>query len=777
MALIGRERELATMHAIFECSDTRLLTLTGIGGGGKTRLALAFAREITSIYPNRIWLVELAAIVDPSLVPIAVSTAVGLHHTIGGTPIDALAGFLAVRPSLLILDNCEHVIDACAVFAEQMLARCPELRILATSREPLEIAGERQYRIPTLATPDPNRLPDMAEIAASPAVRLFVIQAQDVLPDFRLTPENAPVVARICARLDGIPLALELAAARIRVLGVEQILERLDDTFRLLTAGRRVAPTRQQTLRATLDWSNALLDDEERIVFRRLAVFGGEFTLEAAEAVCSSEEIPPAGVLDILMHLVDKSLVIAAPNQNVAWYRLLEPVRQYAMWQLVACDEVAEHRDRHVRFYTALTEQASLALHGPEQEAWLARLEREQSNLRNALEWTEARSDAKSELRLASGLVSYWEAHGHLTEGRRWLRQTLETSAVAVDPMLRIRALRGAGRLAFLDAQEGGSQYAEAEELHRESLKLAEETGDEAGIAAALIEIGMVQRMQRKLVASTDVLTDALARFRRLNDIPGIALALLNLGANAGIQGDIKHSIALLTESLERHEALGDLRSMAIAQAMLAGATMQRGDLDAALAFAVAAFEGHARIDDRWFVAFDSLRLASVLLAHQRTMEAVQFLGTAQALSEAVGCAVGSVTYAGLFASTRPMIHQRRFTAAWSLGHAMNLQQALEAVRALTASPSSSRRTDNPHPGNLTRREREIAAYLEQGYTDRRIAETLSLSAGTVGVHVHHILRKLGLQSRLQVAAYFDAHGWKNEPAGERHRPGTARKI
>jgi non-specific serine/threonine protein kinase len=357
------------------------------------------------------------------------------------------------------------------------------------------------------------------------------------------------------------------------------------------------------------------------------------------------------------------------------------------------------------------------------------------------------------------------------------LRQALETSAVAVDPTLRIRALRGAGRLAFLDAQEGGSQYAEAEELHRESLKLAEETGDEAGIAAALIEIGMVQRMQRKLVASTDVLTDALARFRRLNDIPGIALALLNLGANAGIQGDIEHSIALLTESLERHEALGDLRSMAIAQAMLAGATMQRGDLDAALAFAVAAFEGHARIDDRWFVAFDSLRLASVLLAHQRTMEAVQFLGTAQALSEAVGCAVGSVTYAGLFASTRPMIHQRRFTAAWSLGHAMNLQQALEAVRALTASPSSSRRTDNPHPGNLTRREREIAAYLEQGYTDRRIAETLSLSAGTVGVHVHHILRKLGLQSRLQVAAYFDAHGWENEPAGERHRPGTARKI
>ncbi|HEX3724428.1 MAG TPA: tetratricopeptide repeat protein, partial [Nitrolancea sp.] len=536
--LIGRERELATVNAILNHPDTRLLTLTGVGGGGKTHLAREIAREVSSVYPRRTWMVELAAITEPSHVPLTVATALGLRGVSGMSPLAALTAVLRSSPAFLILDNCEHVIDACAALAERLLADCPDLRILATSREPLQIAGERQYRLPTLETPGVEQFASVAEIVQSPAVRLFVARAQDVAPDFRLTPENAFVVARICSDLDGIPLALELAAARVRVLGVEQIQQRLDDSIRLLTGGSRVAPTRQQTLRATLDWSDALLTSEERSVFQRLAVFAGAFSLEAAEAVCASDDIPADSVLDMLTRLVDKSLVVVSVESNMAWYRVLEPVRQYAMGQLAEFGDVAVQRDRHAGFYTTYAERASTALSGPEQDLWLVRLEREQGNLRKALEWTDVQGDGDTELRLATGLVPYWEARGYLAEGERWLRQALDASEASGASSLRVRALRGTGRLAFLHAEVNGSNYDEAEILHTHSLRLAQQIGDEPGIAAALNEMGMVYRLQRDFDRANACLLDALERFRALDDAEGIALVLLNLGTTASVQGD-----------------------------------------------------------------------------------------------------------------------------------------------------------------------------------------------------------------------------------------------
>ncbi len=384
--LLGRTNELATLRDLLLESDERLLTLSGVGGCGKTRLAVALASDLPSPFSGRVWLIELAPIADPALVPIAVADALGLREVAGSSSTEALATFLAPQPALLVLDNCEHVIDACAILADHLLATCPSLRILATSREPLQIAGERQYRVAPLAIPDIDRLPSVDALACSPAVQLFVARAQTILPTFHLTAENALPVARICARLDGIPLALELAAAWVRSLAPAQILARLDDVFRLLVGGSRIAPTRQQTLQAALDWSDTLLTTEERALFDQLAIFAGEFRIEAVEAVCADDGLLVTDVLGALTRLVDKSLVMVADGDQSVWYRLLEPVRQYALQHLSARGETGAIRGRHAMFHLTLAEQAAPALRGPEQDAWLVRLEREQGNLRAALD-------------------------------------------------------------------------------------------------------------------------------------------------------------------------------------------------------------------------------------------------------------------------------------------------------------------------------------------------------------------------------------------------------
>jgi predicted ATPase len=437
-ALIGRDAVLDALRDLILHADERLLTLTGVGGGGKTRLVVALAADLLPIFPRRVWLVELAPLADPALVPIAVANALGLRGEEGQSAPDLIATFLAPHPALLVLDNCEHLIDACAALADHLLATCPTLRILATSREPLQIAGERQFRLAPLAVPDPVPTLSVDALARSPAVQLFIARAQAIVPAFQLTAANAPIVARICTRLGGIPLALELAAPWVRVLALAQILARLDDIFHLLTGRSRATATRHQTLRAALDWSDALLTEPERIVFRRLAIFAGEFVFDAAAAIAAGPDVTPAEVFDLLTQLVDKSLVVAEGAEDTVWYRLLEPVRQYAMQHLVASGERAAVAAPHAAFYTALAEHASQALQGPAQVEWLARLDREQGNLRATLQWATERGDAEDALRLAAALVPFWEIHGQITEGRRWLQQALALPADAVAPQRRM---------------------------------------------------------------------------------------------------------------------------------------------------------------------------------------------------------------------------------------------------------------------------------------------------------------------------------------------------
>ncbi|HVB63461.1 MAG TPA: tetratricopeptide repeat protein, partial [Nitrolancea sp.] len=395
---------------------------------------------------------------------------------------------------------------------------------------------------------------------------------------------------------------------------------------------------------------------------------------------------------------------------------------------------------------------------GPRQDVWLSNLEREQGNLRAALEWTERQDNASLGLRMATALVPFWETHGHLIEGLRWLREALTTTHAPT--LLRARALAGAGRLAFLYDHTLLSRYAEAEALLTESLVIARELDDNHAIAAALADLGMIHRLQCDFARSADCLEDALVRFRELHDDPGIALVLLNLGSTVEEMHDIVRAHDILSESLERYRALGDLRSIAIAQVLLGHVFLSLGQFQEAVRSIVEATTAHARLGDRWFVTFDLMALAEVLLRQERAHDATRLLGAAEAMREKLGSPVGGVTFKDLVARIATLRSETWFQAAWDEGYALNFADVMQAVRAaLQESPPGRRATlsVDPQASVLTRRQRQVAVLLAQGYTDQQIADELFVSVGTVGVHVHAILQKLGLRSRTQVAAYLVA--------------------
>ena len=446
-------------------SSPRLVTIVGAGGAGKTRLALQVAARLSgeggteNPFPDGVWLVPLASLADGQLVVEAVAGALGVRVAPGGPVLDAVTAWLRPRRLLLLLDNCEHLVGACAAFAEGALLAAPGLRVLATGREPLGISGEVLWRLPTLPAPDLQALPAAERLLDFAAVRLFVERARGVNPGFSLTPENRAAVARICQRLDGLPLALELAAARTRVLSVEQIAARLDDRFRLLTAGSRTAPPQQQTLRASMDWSHDLLSEAERALFARLSVFAGGFSLEAAEQVCAGAPGDPvldaADVLDLLSQLVDKSLVVAvyAADDGSApagpaetRYRLPETVREYGAERLAARGEAAAIRQAHTRYFSGLAEEAGPALSGPRQRSWHDLLEREHDNLRGALRAALDGDDPATALRMGYGLWKFWAVRGHHAEGRRWLEEALNSTPLRLPARRRRRSPPGRGR-------------------------------------------------------------------------------------------------------------------------------------------------------------------------------------------------------------------------------------------------------------------------------------------------------------------------------------------
>jgi predicted ATPase len=422
--LFGRDQDLArTRNALLE-TEGRLLSLTGTGGCGKTRLALELASRLLDQFPDGVWLAEFGAVSDPELVTQTVVTALGLRGQPGESSSQTLIAWIGRRRVLLVLDNCEHLLDACAQLADLLLEACPDLRILATSRHPLQITHESIWRVPSLAVPDPRSALSAEEVGQFPAIELFVQRAQAVRSDFNLTSHNAAIVAAICARLDGLPLAIELAAAWVRALGVQQILERLDDTF-LLVGINRSAPTRQQTMRATLDWSYGLLADAERTLFRRLAVLVSGWSLEAAVDICSDSSAERDELLTRLTRLVDMSLVQVDARDERARYRLLEPARQYAKAQLTASGELDARRRRHAAYFLsfaeALADDANLG--GPGRQAAFDALEHEEDNLRAVFRWSLEQGEAEIGINLGRAYWSFWVSRGLYSEGRLWMME------------------------------------------------------------------------------------------------------------------------------------------------------------------------------------------------------------------------------------------------------------------------------------------------------------------------------------------------------------------
>lgn len=570
---IGRSKEIQAIGALLK--SARLVTLTGSGGVGKTRLGIEAARRALSAYPQGIWYVELAPLSDAELVPATVVATFGLSEPQGRSLIDLLGEYLADKHCLLFLDNCEHLIEASASFAEYLLNACPDLTVLATSREALGIEGEQAFLVPSLSLPDGDSITPETFIQFE-STELFVSRAQASLPGFQLTAENAPALVQICRRLDGVPLAIELAAARVKFLRLEQIAARLDDSFRLLTGGSRTALPRQQTLRATIDWSYGLLTEPERLLMRRLATFVGGWDLAAAEAVCCDDSLEQFEILDLLASLVNKSIVIAmrSPGRETR-YHMLETIRQYAREKLFDSGEMAAFRRRHLAYFMEHAELAEAGVRGPEQADWLGRLEGELENLRLALEVSLV-EDPEAGLRLASGLWWFWKVKGHRLEGARWLEDLINKSGNRAHTLHRGRAL---GRLGFL--AETIRSNTQVRSWADESLDICREHHDSSGEAYAHYFAGWIAyQIHQDYPAGKAHFDAGLKLFGQLQDRWGLARIQFNLGNLAGYQGEVATQLNHLQKSLSLCREISDLRGIAQALDNLAAIiALSQGDL------------------------------------------------------------------------------------------------------------------------------------------------------------------------------------------------------
>jgi predicted ATPase/class 3 adenylate cyclase len=530
-SFIGREREVAEVKRLL--SLTHLLTLTGSGGCGKTRLCIQVAADLLDQFPNGVWFVELAPISDPATVPSAIATAMGIREDPSKPILALVAENLRNKSALLILDNCEHLIAACAGAADTLVRGSANLKIMATSREALGIAGEVIWRVPSLPEGE--------------SLRLFGERAVAVAPNFVATPETLPSITQICRRLDGIPLAIELAAARVNVLHVDQIAARLNDRFRLLTGGSRTALPRQRTLRAAIDWSYDLLTEPERKLLRRICTFAGGFSLDAAEAVCADGHVFKEDVLDLLSHLVEKSLVITDKFESEARYSVLDMVRQYGRERLVESGEAGEFGSRHLEYFLSLAEQAVPELVGPDQVRWFDRLDREHENFRAALTWCHGDPpDVDASLRLTSALSRFWFIRGYFEEGRMWLKDAMSrATAKSRRTAAWAKALRGAGTLAIMQ-----DDYVTARSLYEESFAIFCELRDLGAMAATLVSLANTSYAQRNFTQAETEAETALAQFRQLGAARGVAIALSILARTLHERGEDERAQKLLKESL-----------------------------------------------------------------------------------------------------------------------------------------------------------------------------------------------------------------------------------
>jgi predicted ATPase/class 3 adenylate cyclase len=563
-SFVGREREMAEAARLL--AGSRLLTLTGTGGVGKTRLSLEVATRQQPEFADGVAMVELAALADPELVTHAVGNAIGVHELPPLPLVDRVVDALRGCELLLVLDNCEHLVQSCAELADRLLRECPALRILATSREPLGIAGETVWRVPSLSI---GRRATAAGVNSSDAARLFIERAQAALPEFAVTDRNAPAIARLCRRLDGIALALELAAAWVPVLSIDQITERLDDALRLLVTGSRAAPVRQQTLRATLDWSFTLLPEAEQRLFERLAVFSGGWSLTDAEMVCADIAIPRASLLELLAQLVKKSLVLTESDADGSVrYRFLEPVRQYARERFDESADVEDLQRRHAAYFLEVAQRADVGLRGPDQRLWLKVLEHAHDNMRAALGWAERTGDAQIGHRLAGSLSRFWAISGYMREGLGWLECI---GADDGEPAAREKVLHGLGWLAMLQGDLPRARH----ELEA-ALALARELRDTTGIEEILKNVGRVALDEGDLRAANNAFSESLMLARSLGHGWSIAFNVTGLAQVALLERDLDRAHTLFAQGLTAYRLLDSSRHIAVTLSNLATVMLEQ---------------------------------------------------------------------------------------------------------------------------------------------------------------------------------------------------------
>jgi predicted ATPase/class 3 adenylate cyclase/DNA-binding CsgD family transcriptional regulator len=765
-SLVGREKELLDVRKLLH--QARLLTLIGSGGMGKTRLSIQAASEMLDQYPDGAWFVELAPILDPLLVPRTTAMTLGLRDEPQRPVIDMLCDYLHKKKMLIILDNCEHLVDACAHMADRILHAAPDMRVLASSREALGIGGEVTYRVPSLGLPDIQHLPSVESLSQYEAVKLFIDRATSAIHTFAVTNDNAPALAQVCHHLDGIPLAIELAAAKIRVLSVEQIAKRLDDRFRLLTGGSRTALERHQTLRAAIDWSYNLLPPAEQVIFSRLSVFVGGWTLEAAESVCSDETVKREDILNLMEQLINKSLVVKDEVENESRYRMLETLRQYAREKLFDAEEGESMRKRHRDWFLALVEPVD-----PRESAdlaWLNLIESEHDNLRAALVWSQAMHEFEIGARIAFALTGFWEIRGYLQEGRKWLE-----SGLAQREFLSKKVLAQTLFITRRFALKLGD-YPIAEAYGKESVALFRELEDKRNLAWALRGLGGVYREINERDRSKPFFTEAMTLFQEVSDKRGILYILADLGNDAIINEDYKHGMTLINEHQSLAHELGDTFEIGYGLVVLGFAALYQGNVDESDKLFR---EGLALIrpfGDKALYIVCLVGLAAITNKLHQPIRSARLWGAARHIYEITGLIPNEGwthqrVQEPTIASLRAQLGESAFEAACTEGHAMSIDEAiiyaLESTEEVTqiALPSQ-REAEKQKYGGLTYREREVAAQIAQGKSNQAIAAELFVGLKTVEAHVTRILSKLGFTSRAQIAGWAVAKGLADAPQG-----------
>ena len=723
---IGREREVEKVQHRLLHPDIRLLTLTGPGGVGKTRLGLEVARQVRDQFADGVCFVSLAPISDSALVPSAIAQALGVKQGAGQSVTEALEQYLRERHLLLLLDNFERLLEAGPPIA-QLLAACPRLKMLVTSRVILRLQREHVCEVPPLTLPAAGHQASPEQLGQYEGIRLFAERARASSSEFMITTENAPAVTELCRQLDGLPLAMELAAARVRLLPPDAMLARLGNRLALLTDGARDLPDRQRTLRATLDWSYDLLSVAERSLFARLAVFVGGWSLEAAEAVCNADD--EAEVLHHMSALVDKSLVKQqADIQHEARFTMLETVREYALERLEESGELERLRRRHAAYFLKTAEEAEFALQGPLQAAWLDRLETEHDNFRAALSWSlTSQGDTEMGLRLTGALSHFWYVRGHHSESRMWLQRALERSSDAITA--RAKVLFGAGQLAWFQGE-----LVRANTLLKESLTLYRDLEDDAGAAYALLFLGrtaisqgdyglgavlveesltlfhqqgnMWGRAWALIVLGAGALSEgsvdwaaatfeeSLTLYKNLENMQGMALALIYLGRAAHMQGEVVRSNAILEESLALFKDLGDSRGVAEVLLELGRVARAQGNYMRSLKLCRESLVLSHKLGDKSYIAFCLTALAGVIQATGDARRAARLFGAAQGLLESLGAVLdpsGSLEYSNDLAAVRNQLGESAFEEARAAGEAMTVEQAV--AYALEGEHNTGRQT------------------------------------------------------------------------------------